>query len=698
MIFVVIFLLFNLESSIAAPYRSYNYDYWGEVTPAPSPYLPEKVIDLNQYASALNDIYICENGNIWLADSGNNLIIVLDETGELIEIIDAFNTDEGQDTFNSPQGVFVSKEGDIYVADTGNQRVVILNSTGDFLDFILFTQEQIEEAEIFPEGFRFRPRSLGKGVGDKLYVISSGVYDGIMEFTEEGTFQGFIGAPRVTPSIIDIFWSRIATEEQRARRRLFIPVEFSNLDIDENGFIYTTVSGSENEEEAVKRLSPSGVDTLYRSGKIELIGDINYPPSLDPYSGPSTFIDITVRSDGIFSVLDSKRCRVFTYDNYGNLLYVFGGPGSFEGMFNRPSAIDHYEDKIFVADRGKNTVTVFRPTEYALSIHEAIDEYERGNFDSSAEKWRQVLSSHSSYELPYTGIGRNHFLQEEFPEAMYHFRLGEDRDNYSKAFEYYRTEVITRNANRILSAVVIIIAIIVMIVKLRIPEKVKSQISVTNVVERNGILTGIRNTLQSVLYAKHIIFHPFDGFWDLKHEKRGNAKAASIILILLILSLLFSWFNTGFLFNTRDIRNVNIVREILSILLTFGLWCVVNWAFTTLTDGKGSLKDIFTYSAYALTPIIVITIPLTIISNYMSIGEGYFYYLFLSISLIWAVGLLFIGTIVTHDYTLGKGVLSILIILIGIVVVAFIGLLFFMIIDRLIYFFIDLYHEFVYRV
>ena len=168
-----------------------------------------------------------------------------------------------------------------------------------------------------------------------------------MEFTYEGEFKGFI-VPRVAPSLVDIFWSKIATSEQRLRRRQFIPVEFSRLDIDERGFIYATVSGTDDESEAVKRLSPSGVDILHRSGKHDLIGDINTLDYLDPYSVPSQFIDITTRPNGLFSVLDSNRGRIFTYDKYGNLLYVFGGPGNFKGMFVRASAIEHYGETILV--------------------------------------------------------------------------------------------------------------------------------------------------------------------------------------------------------------------------------------------------------------------------------------------------------------------------------------------------------------
>lgn len=697
LLLICVFTLLTPEYCDAAAYRSYNYDYWGEALPTPDPYVPEKIIDLNQYVKDLRDIYVTADGNIWAADSSNNRIVVVNQDGELVRIIDSFVTESGQQKLNSPESVFVNSDGIIYIADTGNQRIVILNSDGEFKNIIEFDPEAVKKAQIFAEGFRFRPRSIGQGVGDKLYVISAGVYDGIMEFTSEGIFEGFIGAPRVTPSPWEVFWYRVATEEQRARRRLFIPVEFSKLDIDEIGFIYTTVASSEDKSQIVKRLSPSGTDSLIRSGKHPVVGDILIS-GVDPYSGMSTLIDIAVRENGLYSVLDSKRGRVFTYDSYGNLLYIFGGPGSHDGMFNRPSAIDTYEEKILVADRGKNTITVFKPTVYAQAIHAAIEYYERGDYDKSAEMWRQVLKFDAGYEMAYTGIGRNYLLQEDFATAMYYFRLGEDRTNYSKAFDYYRNELVTKNASKIISGIVIIIGLIVLMVKLGVPMKVKSQVSAALALEPGETKSALRTTLEGVWYAKHIIFHPFDGFWDVKHEKRGNVASATVILALVLISMIINIFNTGFVINTRDIRYVNIWREMASVLATFILWCAVNWGFTTLTDGKGSFKDIYIYSAYALTPMILILIPITIFSNYITADESYFYYLFYSIAVIWSMGLLFIGTITTHDYSLGKAVLSILIIVVGIVVVAFIGLLFFMIIDRLILFVMDLYNEIVYRV
>ena len=42
----------------------------------------------------------------------------------------------------------------------------------------------------------------------------------------------------------------------------------------------------------------------------------------------------------------------------------------------------------------------------------------------------------------------------------------------------------------------------------------------------------MKNYIQSLKFALYCITHPFDGFWDLTHEKRGSIAAANTILIL----------------------------------------------------------------------------------------------------------------------------------------------------------------------
>ena len=43
--------------------------------------------------------------------------------------------------------------------------------------------------------------------------------------------------------------------------------------------------------------------------------------------------------------------------------------------------------------------------------------------------------------------------------------------------------------------------------------------------------------LQKLKYALHVIVRPGDGFWDLKHEKRGDLWSATTILALVMLRL-----------------------------------------------------------------------------------------------------------------------------------------------------------------
>ena len=76
--------------------------------------------------------------------------------------------------------------------------------------------------------------------------------------------------------------------------------------------------------------------------------------------------------------------------------------------------------------------------------------------------------------------------------------------------------------------------------------------------------------------------------------------------MLVLISVVVNTFYTA-VFNTNDFRTVNLLRRMAAVFVTFMLWCTVNWGFTTLTDNE-QLRDIFIYSAYALSPIVLIMI------------------------------------------------------------------------------------------
>lgn len=117
-----------------------------------------------------------------------------------------------------------------------------------------------------PEDFRYRPTKLVVDKASLMYVLCDDVYEGLLQFDRNGEFQGFIGAPKVRPNILDRIWKWLSTEEQQDRRALFLPTEYYNIDINERGFIYATVSSTDVEEDAIRQLNPSGEDVLRRNG------------------------------------------------------------------------------------------------------------------------------------------------------------------------------------------------------------------------------------------------------------------------------------------------------------------------------------------------------------------------------------------------------------------------------------------------
>lgn len=199
--------------------------------------------------------------------------------------------------------------------------------------------------------------------------------------------------------------------------------------------------------------------------------------------------------------------------------------------------------------------------------------------------------------------------------------------------------------------------------------------------------------IQSLKYSFYLIFHPFDGFWDLKHEKRGSIKSAAIIVFMVGITFILRRQLTGFILNKVKLRELNILVEILSIALPFFLWCLANWCLTTLMDGEGSFKDIAITTAYALSPIIIINIPMILFSNVITIEEGAFYKFFDILALVWSGALLILGTSVVHQYSMGKTLLTCICIIVGMGLIIFIALLFFSLLQQMISFIYTIYQE-----
>lgn len=207
----------------------------------------------------------------------------------------------------------------------------------------------------------------------------------------------------------------------------------------------------------------------------------------------------------------------------------------------------------------------------------------------------------------------------------------------------------------------------------------------------------IKNYFKSLLYAFHIMLHPFDGFWDMKREKRGSLAAAWTIIILTVITMIMQRQLTGFIFNTNDLTQLNIITEAAGVLGPLFMWCISNWCLTTLFDGEGSFRDILMASGYSLAPIVVLVIPSVILSNWLTIDEQAFYTIFVTIATVWMIFLMFAGTMTVHQYTPGKTVLITLAILLGMAIILFLVLLFFTLLQGVAGFFTEVVEELIER-
>ncbi len=201
----------------------------------------------------------------------------------------------------------------------------------------------------------------------------------------------------------------------------------------------------------------------------------------------------------------------------------------------------------------------------------------------------------------------------------------------------------------------------------------------------------------SLKYAFHVIVHPFDGFWDLKHEKRGTLAAALVIIALTLVASIWQMQFTSFLFINVNWNQVNIWTQMAQILLPLIIIGIANWALTTLFDGKGTMKEIFMGIGYALTPYPLIMIPTCFLSNVLTTDEGALYTFFTGLAIVWCVFLLFVAFMKIHEYTVGQTVLALFATIVGAVVIVVLLLLICCMVSEAITYFISLGRELLLR-
>lgn len=683
----------------SVPYETYTYDSWGEFMLSPHAYVPKTVINAKSLGltgeklAAPNDIVTDKQGNIYIADTGNKRILVLDGNYRLLRIIGAFTDGEGaKRTFDRPAGIFVTEDERLYIADSGtgnaNGRIVVLDTEGNFIRVL-----EAPVMDVLAKDFIYQPTSLAVDDYGRIYVIAKSTNMGVISLESNGKFAGFIGAEKTRGSLQDIVADLFRTEAQKARSRMNVPTEYNNITIDEDGFTYVTSSAHQawqqnssmmnNDTSAtpIKRLNPSGVDVLRRNGSFGQGGDIAWRKDV------SRFIDVAAGEFGTYSILDATGNKVFTYDINGNLLYIFGGIGTQTGVFQKPVALAYNGTDILVTDTNTGNITVFSRTEYGDCIAKALEYQHDRKYTEAAGQWKKVLELNSNYDQAYTGVASSYMRTENYKDAMKNYKLSHNLDGYRKAYTEYRKELIADYFLLIPAGAIAVIFILGFIIK-----------RVKKVNDAGWQSHGKRTIKEELCYSYYTMFHPFDGYYELKRDHRGSMKGALIIFVLAILNYLFKQLASGYIVTGSDWVRVSLYDGFMSVGFIILLWTVANWSLTTLMDGKGKMKDIFIATCYSLMPMILLGFPATILSNFVTANELQFIDFMNNLGLYWTIFLIFFGILTTNEYSLTKNIITSVLSLVGMGFIAFIGVLFINVLNEMWEFGSTIVSEIIYRI
>lgn len=641
-----------------------EYDYVTSGTdriPMPKSYSCEKVLfDFNGRLNGAQDMHINAQGNLYIADTGNNRVVVTDRDGKLLQEIREADGVE----LKEPAGVFADAEGSLYISDTGNARILHFSPTGRYIESFIKP-----ESDFLGSTYVFNPTKLVVSPTGYIYTIKSQT---IMTIDAHNRFRGYLGQPEVGYNFLEALARMFASEEQLKMLTKRQADPYLNITMDESGLIYATSRDQTYGE--IKILNSVGENTYTTYGTAESnvftkIKDTFFSLfNIGVYADKAftygerrdddgawmdpLFADIAVDKRGILTVIEETTAKCYQYDPQANLLTVFGGKGRNMGQLERPSAIAVDGDgAIYVLDASMNNVQVFYPTNFMTQVHEAVALYSNGDYDGAYALWEAILEQDENYELAHIGMGKALYKQKEYKAAMEQYRLADHRALYSQAYAKYRHSVFRRYfAWFALGLAAAIAGVVCLFIGLRRAG-------------RYGYAAfgarGRKKTIPETLaLGCHMLFHPMDTIAIVRENRGSLNKWCGLLLIgaavvLRVAAMLY----TGYPMMAMDARDVNIGLEFLKLGLPVLTWACAAFAVTSVLDGESRFDEVFTTSAFCMVPFIVLTPLFTLLSQVLSQQEAGLYNAVQALMWVWILLLFCLLIKVLNNYTLGKTVL-----------------------------------------
>lgn len=639
---LAVLTVFPVSASAESAYPSYTYNGNGQPVPTAMPYEATAVLNTDLMGigplDGPTDLYVTDDGEIFVLDAGNDRVVVLDSTFQPDRVITPLDEEGEPMDFKNPAGISVCPDGTILICDRKGKAVYIYDKDGKPLRKV-----EKPDSSILPKSFQFQPVKAELDSGGILYVVSSGSYSGALQFDVDGSFMGFYGSEEVDLTLkvlLDHFWKNILSDEAAEGVSRTVPVEFISFCIDKKDFIFTIRKGNEVSTGQVRKLNAKGDNVLDDS---KVFGD---------RTDSVLLADLVVDDEGFITIIDSGSGRVMQYDPDGELLYAFAGKGSQTGTFSTPAAIESIGDSLLVLDKDRGLITLFTPTEFAKNVRLGTLLYRDGRYKEAMEPWQAVLTRDNNYALANIGMGKICEGLGDYPAAMEYYEKGDVKDFFSDAFEKNRAKLLRENFALVMLAVIAVIAVPLVLLNRKPVLK-----------ER---YTGGRPKKK---YPFYCLLHPLAGYDDLKTERSGSFWLANLILAALFVVSVLSHQLTGFAYNVNRTDELNLWVILCSTIGVFIAFVACNWAVTTIMDGEGAFGEIWIFSAYALLPLVLVDGVLIVLSNVLTLDESTFYYAVQWIGYGWTAICMFIAIREVHQYTVLKTVATLACTFAGLVIV-----------------------------
>jgi DNA-binding beta-propeller fold protein YncE len=594
--------------------------------------------------------------------------------------------------FEGAEGVYADYKGNIYISDTQNSRILMLDKNGK-----LITTINPPVSELLPDDFYFQPTSVARDQHDYLYVLSKGCYYGALTFDPEYNFMGFYGPNTVESNALDalaFLWDRItSTEEKHNYEVKELPYSFSDFSFDSDGYMVTctsAVNASKYSKDAeygqIKKITHNGSNILYKralNGETFPSAEVNFLETSFVYGAAGQSINSIVTDDnGYIYALEVGHGKIYVYDSECNLMSSFGGgieEGDQLGIFDSPVAIALNNDDILVADKDSASITVFEPTEYGKLIKEAQALYLKGDYDDSGKLWEQILAENRNCQLAYRGLAMVYYNQGKLHESLEMAEIACDYSVYDLAWNKIISQFIAEHFTIIVAILaVIVVAVFFLVRYLR---------------KNNKKL--INNPELKLLFNAPV--HPFNTFDDLKYKKMGSWKIAIVLTILFYVASVLNVTSTGFLFSKTLLRNYNSLYTLAATVGLIVLWSICNFLVCSMFEGKGTLKEVFISTTYCLMPWIVFLFLKVILTNFLPLSTAGLVTGIETVILIFTFFMLSIAMVKIHEFDFFKFLLTSIVVLFFMILVVFVILMCGILAEQFISFIAEIYDEIVHR-